>query len=101
MIEVTSLTKVYGSGADAVTAVDDLMQPTDGLPAADVVRLQLGGDARVVVRPSGTEPKLKAYLQVVVAVPPGGPDALATSRSTAGATLAALREAVATLLEQP
>ncbi len=84
-----------------VTAVDDLMQPTDGLPAADVVRLQLGGDARVVVRPSGTEPKLKAYLQVVVAVPPGGPDALATSRSTAGATLAALREAVATLLEQP
>jgi phosphomannomutase len=39
---------------------------TDLLPDADVVRLTWA-DGRAVVRPSGTEPKLKAYLEVVVA----------------------------------
>jgi phosphomannomutase len=41
---------------------------TDLLPATDGVRLTWDG-GRVVVRPSGTEPKLKAYLEVV---DPGG-----------------------------
>jgi phosphomannomutase len=34
-------------------------------PATDIVVLHLGADARVIVRPSGTEPKLKTYYQVV------------------------------------
>lgn len=32
------------------------------LPAANVVELALEGDCKVIVRPSGTEPKIKAYL---------------------------------------
>ena len=52
------------------------------------------GDDRVVVRPSGTEPKLKAYLQVVE---PAGTD-LPTARAAADARLAALRAEVTRLL---
>jgi phosphomannomutase len=63
-----------------VTAVDDL------LPDADVVRLRADG-VRVVVRPSGTEPKLKAYLEVVEPVADGD---VPTARERAAAALAAL-----------
>jgi phosphomannomutase len=72
-------------------------------PAADVVVLRrpgeptderAGRDERVVVRPSGTEPKLKAYLQVVE---PVGTD-LGAARASAGARMTALRAEVAALL---
>ncbi|MBB5855031.1 phospho-sugar mutase [Amycolatopsis umgeniensis] len=58
----------------------------DLLPDADVLRLT-GEGVRVVIRPSGTEPKLKAYLQVKQAVTGD----LAEARAAADARLAALR----------
>lgn len=65
----------------------------DLLPDADVLRLT-GDGVRIVVRPSGTEPKLKAYLQVVEPVR----DSLADARAAAGTRLTALRTGVAALL---
>ncbi|MGW0331419.1 phospho-sugar mutase [Streptomyces sp. NPDC003011] len=50
-----------------VTRADDLTRGTDRLPPTDGLRYTLDG-ARVIVRPSGTEPKLKCYLEVVVPV---------------------------------
>jgi len=58
-------------GGLAVKRVDDLATgsvDTTGLPPTDGIRLVLAEGGRVVVRPSGTEPKLKAYLELVVPV---------------------------------
>ncbi len=62
-------------------------------PAPDVLVLRRAGE-RLVIRPSGTEPKLKAYLE---AVEPVDGD-LAAARAAADARLAALRATVTTLL---
>ncbi|MGW2489586.1 phospho-sugar mutase [Streptomyces sp. NPDC001606] len=50
-----------------VTRAEDLTRGTEKLPPTDGLRYTLDG-ARVIVRPSGTEPKLKCYLEVVVPV---------------------------------
>lgn len=53
-----------------VASAEDLNKGTATLPPTDGLRYYLEGDykARVIVRPSGTEPKLKCYLEVVVPV---------------------------------
>jgi phosphomannomutase len=63
----------------AVTAIDDLAKPTSGLPPTDGLRIWLG-DIRVIVRPSGTEPKLKCYLEVISLTEEQALEKLATLR---------------------
>jgi phosphomannomutase len=58
---------------------------TTGLPPTDGVLLATADDARVIVRPSGTEPKLKCYLEVHEEVAAGADDAaLGAVRRAAG-----------------
>jgi phosphomannomutase len=89
-----------------MTRVRDLLSDTlqagdpPGIPAgvfADVVILQ-GTDCRVVIRPSGTEPKLKAYLEVIVPVTSQDLAGLSVARTKATDQLAALRSEISTLL---
>ncbi|MGH4024312.1 MAG: hypothetical protein ACRDRV_06975, partial [Pseudonocardiaceae bacterium] len=62
--------------------------------------IALRGDGfRVLVRPSGTEPKLKAYLEVVQPVPAA--DRLAAAQDTAAHRLGSLRRAVTAVLPAP
>ncbi|MGC4745709.1 phospho-sugar mutase [Micromonospora sp. DT201] len=82
----------------AATPTTLLGQPVDSvrdlLPESDVVILRTSV-ARVVIRPSGTEPKLKAYLEVVE--PVMGSD-VPTARSRAAQAVAALRGEIAAAL---
>jgi len=48
-----------------VESIDDLSSPKDGLPPTDGLRLWLSGGIRVIIRPSGTEAKLKCYIEVI------------------------------------
>ena len=48
-----------------VSAIDDLTAPTDGLPPTDGLRIWLDGGIRIIVRPSGTEAKMKCYIEVI------------------------------------
>lgn len=52
-------------GGRKVVKTLDYSQGLDGLPKSDVLKYLLEGESSVVVRPSGTEPKLKAYVSIV------------------------------------
>ena len=77
----------------AVQRFVDLEQGTD-LPPTDGLLFELEGNARVIIRPSGTEPKVKAYLQAVVPVTAD----LASAREEADLQIAALEATVRTWL---
>ncbi|MGW3034375.1 phospho-sugar mutase [Streptomyces sp. NPDC001178] len=72
----------------AITRAEDLTRGTDRLPPTDGLRYTLEG-ARVIVRPSGTEPKLKCYLEVVVPVATHAD--LPAAHATANDLLAAIK----------
>lgn len=79
-------------GGLAVERVDDLALGSADLPPTNGLRLVLAEGSRVVVRPSGTEPKVKCYLEVVVPVEPGaGTDPVDAARISAAARLDAVR----------
>lgn len=94
--DVSQIARVMGAlrarhpesvGEVAVDRVDDLLDGVDGLPPGDVLRLWLADGSRVIVRPSGTEPKLKLYL-----------DVRGESREDAAARIAALADGARALL---
>jgi len=74
-------------GGVPVARIEDLAEGSEQLPPTDGLRYHLADDSRVIVRPSGTEPKLKVYLEVIVPV-------------EAATDLAAARAEAATRLER-
>jgi phosphomannomutase len=78
-------------GGRAVTRVEDLADGSGDLPPTDGLRYQIAEGARIIVRPSGTEPKIKCYLEVVV---PADAD-VAAARARAADQLAALKSDLA------
>ncbi len=82
-------------GGVLVSRVDDLARGDGGLPPTDGVRWFLADDSRVIVRPSGTEPKIKVYLEAVE--PVAEADRLAAARRAAAERLAAMRTAMESL----
>ncbi|WP_433166316.1 phospho-sugar mutase [Kribbella sp. CA-247076] len=81
-------------GRHTVERVDDLSEGSETLPPTDGLRYSLSEGARVVVRPSGTEPKLKCYLEVVI--PVAGD--VAAARTRAADDLAAIKDSLSTAL---
>ena len=53
-------------GGRRITAVDDFTHGFENFAPSDLLRLTIEGGSRVIVRPSGTEPKLKIYIDAVV-----------------------------------
>jgi len=92
-------------GGLAVLGVDDLADGSAELPPTDGLRFRLAERARVVVRPSGTEPKLKCYLEVVVPVDPsvlesdGQTHAVGAARISAAGRLDAIRGDLAAVID--
>jgi phosphomannomutase len=81
-------------GGRRVLEVEDLSVATRFPVPADVLVWSLDG-ARAIVRPSGTEPKLKCYAEAVLPVEDGAVDAV---RVRGGAIVDEVLDAVATLL---
>ncbi|MEO5711538.1 MAG: phospho-sugar mutase [Nocardioidaceae bacterium] len=78
-------------GGLAVEQVDDLAEGSTDLPPTEGLRFRLADHARVIVRPSGTEPKIKCYLEVVVPVDASEQDGVDAARISAAGRLDAIR----------
>lgn len=88
MLALRSIPPTHIAGR-SITSAEDLLQAAPGQPSGDVLRYRLGDGSRVIVRPSGTEPKLKVYI-----------DARAESALGAREAVAELEAGVRSLLDE-
>ena len=86
-------------GGVPVSRIDDLSEGSEQLPPTDGLRYRLEDESRVIVRPSGTEPKLKVYLEAIVAVEPSS--GLAAAKEEARGRLDRTRASMEGLTRAP
>ena len=72
-----------------VSSVQDYLTPPEGQPEADLIRYDTAAGDRIIIRPSGTEPKLKVYL-----------DSLRADQESAEAALAKIESVVRTAIDR-
>jgi phosphomannomutase len=92
-IRETLMTKTHAEPPRNLGGIE--VELEDLTPKADVVRLR-GAGVRVVIRPSGTEPKLKAYLEVIE--PVTSPEGLSSAREHAAERLRTIYEEISAFL---
>ena len=66
----TLMTKLRSNSASEISgfkvlAMEDLSKPNNSLPPTDGLRFTLEQNIRIIIRPSGTEPKIKCYIEIV------------------------------------
>jgi phosphomannomutase len=66
----TLMTKLRSNSASEIAgfkvlAMEDLLKPNNSLPPTDGLRFTLEQNIRIIIRPSGTEPKIKCYIEIV------------------------------------
>lgn len=88
MLSLRSLPPTQIAGR-SIASAEDLLQSAPGQPSGDVLRYRLSDGSRVIVRPSGTEPKLKVYI-----------DATGDSAEAAATAVAELEAGVRVLLDE-
>lgn len=83
-------------GGSAVETVTDLAEGSAQLPPTDGLLYLTKDSSRIIIRPSGTEPKLKCYLEVIRSVGSAAelPAARHEARAALDAVLADVREAL-------
>ena len=97
-----STRQASGRESNAVSSIVDYAEGTASSVPANVLMYFLRRGARVIIRPSGTEPKLKAYLEVIEPVGDSGdPNAsIAEAADLATAQLNQLETAVRSLIDE-
>ncbi|MGV8911558.1 MAG: phospho-sugar mutase [Rhodoglobus sp.] len=81
-------------GGHRVSAFTDFKDGIDGFIPSDILRMDFEGGARVIVRPSGTEPKLKFYVDAM-SISGDGAERQAAAESVASQLEAGMRELLA------
>ena len=97
-----STSQASGKESNAVSSIVDYAEGTASSVPANVLMYFLRSGARVIIRPSGTEPKLKAYLEVIEPVGDSGDPnaAIAEAADLATAQLNQLEAAVRSLIDE-
>ncbi|SEA17172.1 phosphomannomutase [Bowdeniella nasicola] len=98
-----AMAKLRGGGlselaGSPIVSVEDLSEGSKDLPPTDGMRFITEANDRVIVRPSGTEPKLKCYLESIVKVPDQDLALVAQSRDQATERVARVRADLAAFL---